>query len=61
MKWAPCSDQRAGAMKVDARVDEEPGLLLAEAEQPELIEAPVCDTAVLQIEPFVRGMVLGGR
>ncbi len=34
------ADERADELEVGARVDERPGVLLAEAEQPELVDAP---------------------
>ena len=38
----------ARQLQVGARVDEHPGVLLAEAEEPELVEAPAHDALVLR-------------
>ena len=59
MQWAAGADERAGQLEVGARVDEEPGVLLAEAELPELIETPA-DDALILMGQLVRGVwVLG--
>ena len=54
MQRTPGRDERAGELEVGARVHEEPCLLLAEAEEPELVEAPGHDTLILE------GELLGG-
>ena len=40
------ADERAGQLQVRARLDEEPALLLTEAEEPELVVAPTGDPLV---------------
>jgi hypothetical protein len=47
MQRAACPDQRAGQLEVGAGLDEEPAVLLAEAEEPELVVPPARDTLVL--------------
>jgi hypothetical protein len=41
------ADERAGQLKVRARLDENPAVVLAEAEEPELVVAPARDALVL--------------
>jgi hypothetical protein len=53
------ADERAYEVEVCARVDEEPGILLPEAERPELREPPLDDAAVLEGDLFVRWSLLG--
>ena len=48
MERAPGPDQRSGELQVRARVDEEPRVLVAEAEKPELVEAPADDALILE-------------
>lgn len=48
------ADERAGQLEVGARVDEEPGVLLVEAELPELVETPAGDPLILL------GQLVGG-
>ena len=47
------TDERAGQLQVRAGLDEEPTLLLAEAEEPELVVAPAGNALIL-------GRQLGG-
>jgi hypothetical protein len=42
------TDERAGQLEVGARVDEEPRVLVAEAEETELFEAPADDALILE-------------
>ena len=56
MERAAGPDQRAGQLQIRARVDEEPAVLITEAEQPELVVAPTDDALVL-----VRELVGGVR
>jgi hypothetical protein len=44
---AACADERAGQLEVCARVDEQPAVLVAEAEKPELVETPAGDALIL--------------
>lgn len=41
------ADERAGQLEISTRLDEEPALLLAEAEEAELVVAPAGDPLVL--------------
>ena len=53
------ADERTGQLEVGARVDKQPGVLLAEAELPELVETPA-DDALILLGQLVRGVwVLG--
>ena len=45
---APRTDERARELQVGAGVDEEPGVLVAEPEEPELVEAPAHDALILE-------------
>ena len=47
MERAAGAHERAGELEICARVDQEPGLFLAEAEEPELVEAPRGDALIL--------------
>jgi hypothetical protein len=47
-------DERAGQLQVRAGLDEEPALLFAEAEEPELVVAPAGDALILG------GQLVGG-
>jgi len=40
--------QRAGELQVGSGVDEEPRVLVAEPEEPELVEAPAHDALILE-------------
>ena len=40
--------ERARELQVGAGVDEEPGVLVAEPEEPELVEAPAHDALILE-------------
>jgi hypothetical protein len=62
MERAARAHERAGQLEVGARVDEQPGLFLAEAEASELIEAPGGDALILggQLERG-RWLVGGGH
>jgi len=53
MQRASSGDERAGELEVGTRVDEEPGVLLAEAEDPELVETPRQDALILEGELLV--------
>jgi len=48
MERATGPDQRSGELQVRARVDEEPRVLVAEPEKPELVEAPADDALILE-------------
>ncbi len=48
VKRAACADELTRALQVGSRVDEEPGVLLPVAEEPELIEPPADDALVLE-------------
>ena len=48
MERATGPDQRSGELQVRARVDEEPRVLVAEPEKPELLEAPADDALILE-------------
>jgi len=41
------ADERAGQLEVCPRVDEQPAVLVAEAEKPELVETPAGDALIL--------------
>jgi hypothetical protein len=43
---AACADERASQLQVCAGLDEEPALLLAEAEEPELVVPPTGDPLI---------------
>src|SRR5688572_11270502 len=59
MQRAAGTDERAGQLEVGARVDEEPGVLLAETELSELVETPA-DHALILLGQLVGGVwVLG--
>jgi hypothetical protein len=49
------ADERAGQLQVRARVDEEPAVLVAEAEEPELVIAPADDPLIL-VRQLVGGL-----
>ena len=49
------ADERTGQLEVGARVDEEPGVLVAEAELPKLVETPA-DDALIFLGQLVRGI-----
>ena len=42
------TDERARELQVGARVDEQPRVLVAEPEKPELVEAPAHDALILE-------------
>ena len=44
----PGTDERARQLKVGARVDEHPSVLVTELEEPELLEAPAHDALILE-------------
>ena len=48
MQRAPGADERARQLEIRARVDEHPGVLVTEPEEPELLEAPAHDALVLE-------------
>ena len=48
------ADERAGQLEVCPRVDEQPAVLVAEAEKPELFETPADDALILDGQ-LVRG------
>lgn len=50
MQRAPRADERPGQLQVGAGVDEHPRVLVAEAEAPELLEAPSDDALILERE-----------
>ena len=52
-------DERTGQLEVGARVHEEPGVLLFEAELPELVETPA-DDALILMGQLVRGVWMLG-
>ena len=58
---APGARERASEMEIRAGAGEQPRVLVAEAERPELIEAPAGNTTILEVDLFVLGMLLGGR
>ena len=62
MERAVCAHERAGQLEIGARVDEQPGLFVAEAEASELVEAPGGDALILggQLERG-RWLVGGGH
>lgn len=60
VQWTACADELARQLQVGARVDEHPGVLLAESEQPELVEAPADDALVLERELTEGRWELGG-
>ena len=47
MQRAARTDERAGQLEIGSRVDEQPAILLAEAEKPELVVAPAGDALIL--------------
>ena len=47
MERAARADERARQLEVGARVDEQPAVLVPEAEKPELVEAPADDALIL--------------
>ena len=47
MQRAARADQRARQLEVGTRVDEEPGVLVSEAERAELVVAPPDDALIL--------------
>ena len=47
MQRAARADERARQLEVGTRVDEEPRVLVAEAERPELVVAPADDALIL--------------
>jgi hypothetical protein len=44
----PGTDERARQLEIGARVDEHPCVLVSEAEEPELLEAPTHDALILE-------------
>lgn len=48
------ADERAGQLEIRARLDEEPGLVFVEAEEPELVIAPAGDALIFG------GQLVGG-
>ena len=50
MQRASGTHERARQLKVGARVDEHPRVLVTEPEEPELLEAPAHDALVLERE-----------
>jgi hypothetical protein len=58
MERAAGPDERPRELQVCTRVDEEPCVLVAEAEEPELLEAPADDALILERELDRLGWVL---
>lgn len=48
MERAARADERTGQLEVGVRIDEEPGVLIAKAELPELVETPADDALILR-------------
>ena len=61
MERAPRTDERARQLEVRARVDEHPGVLVTEAEESELVEAPADHALILERELVGGWWVLGRR
>ena len=59
MQRAACADERAGELQVCARVDEEPAVLVPEAQRPELVVAPADDALILGGQLVGEGRELG--
>ena len=60
MERAPDAHEGTSELDIRTRALEEPSVLVAKAERPELIEAPIGDTAIFEVELFVRRVLLGG-
>ena len=59
MQRAARADERARQLEVGTRVDEEPRVLVAEAERPELVVAPADDALILGGQLVGEGWKLG--
>jgi len=59
MMRAPGSDERPDHVQICARTLEQPGFRVAEAERPELVEAPVGDAAIFEGQLVMRRVLLG--
>ena len=59
MQRAARADERPGQLEIRTRLDEEPALLFAEPERPELVVAPADDALILGGQLVGEGWELG--